>query len=252
MITEALYTYLIVGWIALAVIVFVLLFFITAPYGRHTKTTWGPLLDNKIAWVLMEVFVLFVLGYFILSGSNTQSTTNWIIIGLFGFHYINRSVIFPFRLKTKGKKMPIMIMLMGMFFNMWNGFFIGYFLGELKVYDSDWLLSPPFLIGVCLFVIGIAINGWADTVLIGLRRPNETGYKIPYGGLFQWVSCPNLLGEIIEWLGFAILMWSLPGWAFFIWTFANLAPRAIAHHHWYREHFPEYPKERKALIPFVW
>lgn len=127
MITEALYTNLIVGWMVLAVIVFVLLFFITAPYGRHTKTTWGPLLDNKIAWVLMEVFVLFVLGYFIITGSNTQSTTNWIIIGLFGFHYINRSVIFPFRLKTKGKKMPIMIMLMGMFFNMWNGFFIGYF-----------------------------------------------------------------------------------------------------------------------------
>ena len=32
---------------------------------------------------------------------------------------------------------------------------------------------------------------------------------------------------------------------------ANLVPRALATHRWYRERFPDYPQDRKALIPFV-
>ncbi|MFN2151697.1 MAG: hypothetical protein ACK2T5_08880 [Anaerolineales bacterium] len=37
-----------------------------------------------------------------------------------------------------------------------------------------------------------------------------------------------------------------------MWTFANLAPRARAHHAWYQEHFRDYPSRRKALIPGIW
>jgi hypothetical protein len=44
----------------------------------------------------------------------------------------------------------------------------------------------------------------------------------------------------------------LPGLAFAVWTFANLAPRARSHHAWYYTNFPEYPKNRKALIPWIW
>ena len=58
-------------------------------------------------------------------------------------------------------------------------------------------------------------------------------------------------GEIIEWIGFAVMTWSVAALAFAIWTAANLAPRALSHHKWYRETFPDYPTERKALIPFV-
>ena len=36
-----------------------------------------------------------------------------------------------------------------------------------------------------------------------------------------------------------------------LYTAANLAPRALAHHAWYRERFPGYPPRRRALIPFV-
>ena len=99
---------------------------------------------------------------------------------------------------------------------------------------------------------GFAINQHADWVLMNLRKPGETGYKIPHGGLYRCITCPNYFGEILEWTGFAIASWSLPGVAFALYTFANLAPRAVSHHAWYREKFPDYPKERKALLPFVW
>lgn len=245
------YVQLITFWMILAVAIFVLLLFVTAPYGRHSKTTWGPLIDNRLAWILMEFFVLVVFYYFIFTGSNTPSLVNWMIIGLLTFHYLNRSLIFPLRLKTRGKKMPVVIMLMGFAFNLMNGFFIGYFLGNFKVYDIDWLFTPNFIIGISIFVIGVVINWKSDGMLINLRKPNETGYKIPQDWIFRYVSSPNLLGEVIEWLGFAILTWCLPGWAFFMWTFANLVPRALSHHKWYKSHFIEYPTDRKAIFPWI-
>jgi len=85
-----------------------------------------------------------------------------------------------------------------------------------------------------------------------LRRPQESGYKIPYGGLFRWVSCPNYLGEIVIWTGWAVTTWSLPGLAFALWTATNLIPRARANHRWYRNYFPDYPASRKALLPGLW
>ncbi|HSJ85911.1 MAG TPA: hypothetical protein VK909_01800 [Anaerolineales bacterium] len=64
--------------------------------------------------------------------------------------------------------------------------------------------------------------------------------------------CPNYFSEIMEWFGWALVTWSLPDLAFALWTFANLAPCAHAHHKWYREHFKDYPAERKALLTGMW
>ena len=91
----------------------------------------------------------------------------------------------------------------------------------------------------------------ADAVLAGLRRPGETGYKIPRGGLYELISCPNYFGELLEWLGWAIATWSVAGLSFAVFTAANLVPRALTHHRWYREKFPEYPRSRRAVVPFV-
>jgi 3-oxo-5-alpha-steroid 4-dehydrogenase 1 len=37
----------------------------------------------------------------------------------------------------------------------------------------------------------------------------------------------------------------------FLISAGNLVPRAFATHKWYREKFPDYPANRKALIPYV-
>ena len=86
--------------------------------------------------------------------------------------------------------------------------------------------------------------------LISLRK-NSNGYKIPHGNFFNFVSCPNYMGEIIEWIGFFIIAMSLPALSFALWTFFNLVPRALNHHDWYLENFDNYPKKRKAVIPFI-
>jgi 3-oxo-5-alpha-steroid 4-dehydrogenase 1 len=115
----------------------------------------------------------------------------------------------------------------------------------------SWMLDPRFIVGFVLFAAGFALNQHSDRVLISLRRPGENGYKIPRGGGYRFVSCPNYLGEIVEWGGWALACWTPGGLAFFVWTVANLAPRAIKTHAWYRREFPDYPPERKALLPFI-
>jgi len=72
-----------------------------------------------------------------------------------------------------------------------------------------------------------------------------------YGGLFRWVSCPNYLCEILGWAGFAICTWSLGSVFVLGITIANLVPRALSTHEWYRQRFADYPAERKALVPFI-
>lgn len=238
-------------WIIVAVLVFFLLLKITAPYGRHTTANWGPMISNKWGWLIMELPVLVILGIFIFPFTAAINVVAWMMIGLFALHYFNRVFIFPFRLHTKGKKMPLIIVLSAIFFNIMNGFSLGYYFSHFANYTSEWLTDIRFIAGVIVFFTGMFINRKADARLIHLRKPGETGYKIPGGWLFEKISCPNLFGELIEWLGFAILCWNLPALTFLIWTAANLIPRALSHHKWYKEKFRDYPAVRKAIIPFV-
>jgi hypothetical protein len=240
------------GWIVLAIAVLFLIFKVTAPYGRHSSGKWGPMIPNKWGWLLMELPVLLVLWYFVLPEKKNIDTASWVMIGLFTFHYFNRVFIFPFRLRTEGKKMPLLIVLSAVFFNLVNGFSFGYYFSNFSSYPDAWFTDARFISGLILFFAGIYINWKADNILIHLRKPGETGYKIPRGWLFEKISCPNLFGEILEWSGFAILCWNLPALTFLIWTAANLIPRAVSHHKWYKEKFSDYPATRKAVIPFLW
>jgi 3-oxo-5-alpha-steroid 4-dehydrogenase 1 len=248
--------YIVYAWIGIAVITFVALQFITAPFGRHTRKDFGPMINARLGWCLMELPSPITFSLFFLLGNNHPTALMWFFFGLWNLHYLNRSLIYPFRQKATKKKMPIAIMWSAIGFNLMNGFVNGFFLGtmaEVSQYANDWMYSPQFLIGISLFFLGMGINWQSDNILLALRKPGETGYKIPKGGLFRYISCPNLFGEMVEWLGFALILWSSPAASFAVWTVANLLPRALAHHRWYLEKFGEdYPQKRKAVLPFIW
>lgn len=238
-------------WIGIGAVTFLVLLKVPAPYGRHASPKWGPTVDNRVGWLVMEPVVLVVFWAVILRQGGSLAGPALVMALLFTCHYANRALVFPFRLRTPGKRMPAVIMLLAVGFNLVNGSLLGTQLAGRGDYPASWFLDPRFLGGLALFLGGMAVNWWADRRLIGLRKPGETGYLIPRGGLFEWVSCPNHLGEIVEWSGFALMTWSLPGFAFAFWTAANLVPRAMAHHRWYRETFPEYPPARRAVLPEI-
>ncbi len=234
------------AWMGVGVITFFYLLRKTAPFGRHTTSGWGKMMDNRTGWIIMELVspIVFNLTFFLQSIS--PSALQWVLIACWNVHYLNRSLIFPFRIRTQGKQMPIVIMLSAVGFNTVNGLLNGYFLAHYA--PSFGML---FSIGAVLFVVGFVINNWADTALINLRKPGELGYKIPTGGLFNFISCPNLFGELVEWLGFALMAQNIGATSFAVWTMANLFPRALDHHKWYKSKFEDYPAERKAVFPFI-
>ena len=233
-------------WILIALIVFPINLIYKAPYGKHSTKKWGKSIDNKTGWILMELPALLTcpLIYFAIVEEINLSI---VFIILWITHYFNRTIIYPLRIKTKGKKIPIAIVASAFFFNMVNGIFNGYFL-TLVQFES---ISHMYLIlGLIIFVIGFYINVSSDNILIKLRT-KQKGYVIPKGKLFNYVSCPNFFGEIIEWLGFAIMTLNPGSLSFLIWTICNLIPRSKAHHKWYQENFKNYPKKRKAVIPYL-
>jgi 3-oxo-5-alpha-steroid 4-dehydrogenase 1 len=237
-------------WTVFAVAIVPLQLRISAPYGRHVRGGWGPSIDNRLGWIMMELpALLLVTGFFFAGGPFEKEWPAWAMYLLYAGHYLHRSVVFPLFLRTNGKKMPLAIVASAFFFNLVNASLIGYHLGFGAGYAAAWGSDPRFVAGLALFLLGMGINLHSDYTLIGLRKPGETGYKIPQGGFFRWISCPNHAGEILEWAGFALLTWSLPGLSFAVWTAANLVPRALDHHAWYLRTFPEYPTGRGALWP---
>lgn len=251
-IPQELYYTLLYIWMGLAIIIFPVLLLVIVPYGRHTSDSWGPKINNRIGWIIMELPVIIVFSWLFFSGGSNKNLPILIIFGLFMVHYFNRVFVFPMRIKSKKNQMPVVIVFLAIFFNLCNGFFNGYWFGYLTSgYDNTWLSDPRFLIGLFFFLAGMYINIRSDNALIALRKGGKKGYYIPKGGLFEYISSPNLLGEIIEWIGWAIMGWSLPGFSFALWTMANLIPRAVDHHRWYHHRFDDYPKNRKAIFPKV-
>lgn len=258
------------AWLVVAAVVFVALFFVTAPYGRHVREGWGPTLPNRYGWLVMEAPSALVFGVGFALGPYNGTITAWVFLLMWESHYVYRAFVYPFTLEDDGRRMPLSVVGMAMAFNVVNAGLNSWWLFDLSGgYPAEWLADPRFVAGLLLFVAGMLVNRRSDATLRALRAAGTTGaaapadrssapdaggsrYRIPEGGLYRWVSCPNYLGEVVEWAGWAVATWSLPGLAFAVWTAANLVPRARAHHEWYRRNFPDYPAERKALIPAVW
>jgi len=249
---DRLYLYGLLLLLGSAVAAFVALLLAPAPYGRHARRGCGPELPTRLAWGVQELPapVVFVLVF--LRGEHAAEVVPLIFLGLWQLHYLQRTFVFPLLMRTGGKGTPLATVILAFLFNCLNASLNAYAIthGVLR-HDLTWLSDPRFLVGVPLLLAGWAANLHSDAILRRLRGPGETGYKIPSGGLFRFVSCPNYLGEIVEWCGWALATWTYAGALFAIFTVANLAPRALAHHRWYREQFPEYPSGRKALVPGV-
>lgn len=237
--------------IGLAIVTFIALLFITAPYGRHMRSGFGPSIPSRVGWIVMESPTVLVFIAVFVAGEHSLELTPLILLGLWQAHYVHRTLIYPFRIRANSKRMPLLVVVSAVAFNLLNAYINARFISHIGSYADAWLQDPRFLAGTVLFLTGMVINIRADTVLIRLRSARNTGYQIPRGGLYDSICCPNYFGEILEWLGWALATWSLAGLAFAAYTIANLLPRALAHRRWYAREFDDHPRRRKALIPYV-
>jgi 3-oxo-5-alpha-steroid 4-dehydrogenase 1 len=243
--------YLVGALLVLSLPTAAVLLLLSAPYGRHSRGGWGPGVPSRLGWILMESPAPLLFAAVYLAGEHAQSAVPLAFLLMWQLHYLNRTFVFPFRMRSGGRRLPLVIVLLALVFNTLNAYVNARWISQFGDYPPAWFASAPFVLGVPLFLFGWFVNLRADAVLRGLRRPGETHYAIPQGGLFRRVSCPNYLGEMLAWWGWALATWSPAGLAFAVFTSANLVPRALAHHRWYRQRFAGYPAARRAVIPFL-
>jgi steroid 5-alpha reductase family enzyme len=236
--------------IAAGLLVLPILVFVPAPYGRHARGGFGPSMDARAAWIVMESPSVWLFAWVFFASEGSRTAWAVALAGLWELHYLQRTVVFPLLMRNPGRK-PVLIAALAFTFNLWNASQNAAALARLGAEAVTPGAAVVRAVGVALFLAGFLVNVHSDAILRRLRQPGGPRYSVPTGGAFALVTSPNYLGEIAEWGGFALASGTLPALAFFVFTIANLAPRAVSHHRWYKSQFPDYPKERRALIPRI-
>ena len=235
-------------------------FFVKAPYGRFSSDSYGFSLSPKLGWFLMELPATLSFIFFYFQGENRFEAVPLFFLGIWCIHYANRGFIFPLLMRVaKGQKgsFSVMIVLAGWFVTSLHGYLNAVFISHISdQFTNDWFSDPRFIIGISIYVLGYLMNLHSDNIIRNLRSKEEVArgdkvYRIPKGGLFNYVSCPSYLTELLSFLGFAIATWSLGAVFVLGVSAANLIPRAFQTHRWYKEKFDDYPKNRKVIIPFI-
>lgn len=237
------------------------LFGAAASHGRFHKTNRKSfMVSDEIAWIFQESPNLIITLFYLIKAiifDTKQNKINIFLICLYFLHYIHRTLIFPIILsekKTK-KKWPFEIMILAFIFCICNGFMQNRSILINAEYPEGYLMKTNVILGVFVFLIGMFINIYHDYRILYLKRNNIgniDGYVVPTGGLYEFISAPNYLGEIIEWVGFAIACNTSSAWLFAYTTFCAIFPRGLNYHKWYIEKFGNnYPKHRMAIIPYV-
>ena len=252
--------------------IFLCLIFIKAYYGKffNSNSSEGncfqrtirkifPVIPSKISWIVQECPCVFMTIFFLIYYHKNLNYRNILVIAPFFIHYVHRSFVFPFLIHSS-KNNPLEITLMAFVFCFFNSLMINRSIFCLIIdYElkSFWL---NYFFGLAIFGIGMYINIHSDYSMIKQRNENKDAnnkYIIPRGFMYELISCPNYFGELTEWLGFFILSNSFSGLVFFISTFANLFPRAIQYHQWYKTKFKEEfatdknLSQRKSIVPFL-
>jgi 3-oxo-5-alpha-steroid 4-dehydrogenase 1 len=166
--------YLLIGWFILAAVIFIVLFFIVAPYGRHITRNWGLTVKSKFGWIIMESTAPIIFAVCFLLGANRASITGLVFLVLWEMHYIHRAYIYPFSIRGGDKPMPLAIVSLGFFFNAVNGYVNGRYIFTLSNgYPAVWLEDPRLIVGVIIFISGFVINRHSDLILSSLRHPGS-------------------------------------------------------------------------------
>ncbi len=241
----------------IGLVVFVTLYFINAGYGKMISDKWGPTIPNKVGWILMECPVFLVMLYFWGKSEVVGQLPYLLFFLFFQIHYFQRSFVFPLLMKGNSR-IPIAIMIMSIVFNLVNGYIQGTWLfeiaPELGLYKASWITDPRFIIGSIIFFFGMGINWHSDHIIRNLRKPGDTKHYLPKGGMYNYVTSANYFGEVVEWLGWAILTWSWAGFVFFWFTCSNLVPRSNAIYHKYESEFADefHTRKLKRIFPFIY
>lgn len=125
-------------------------------------------------------------------------------------------------------------------------------------YNNFEFFTPCHIIGVVLFLTASYVQFDSHRILANLRKDTTgriytTKHSIPKGKWFDLVSSPHYMAEILIYLSITIVLSgrSLTWWMVFLFVVTNQIFVGMFNHSWYLKTFENYPKTRRAIIPYV-
>ncbi|KAK1576196.1 hypothetical protein Q3G72_011767 [Acer saccharum] len=135
---------------------------------------------------------------------------------------------------------------------------LGYLISTSIMIYSQYLsqeLGEPSIdlkyLGIFLFLVGISGNFYHHYLLSKMRKDGEKEYKIPKGGLFDFVVCPHYLFEILGFVGISFISQNLYALSYAVGVILYLTGRSYATRKWYLSKFEDFPKHVKAIFPYL-
>lgn len=204
------------------------------------------------------VYLIFTTRPWLFYGSpnnfQPMSTTAKIAAVCWSFHYAKRVLETIFVHRFSNATMPL--------FNLFkNCSYYWGFTAYVAYHINHPLFTPPphlqMLLGLAIFMLCELGNLSTHLLFRNLRPAGTTVRKIPkpdgnsFNFLFNYVSCPNYTYEVAAWIGFSIMTSCLPAAFFAFIGLGQMTLWALAKDRNYRKEFPDYPKNRKAIIPFI-
>ena len=193
--------------------------YIPAPYGKFSSSSRLPALLTSatlpapLAWCLQELpSFLISLMAIVSTGPGPRA----LLLLPFLLHYTNRALLYPLLLNAGSRPVPLLTAGSAFLFTAYNGLMQSQVaVTTLRQFTKNYLFQAvlnlevaslrPWLscAGLAVFLLGLGLNVWSDSLLRGLRAGGQGGYRVPQGGPFNLLSCPHYTGECLEWWGYA-------------------------------------------------
>lgn len=211
---------------------------------RYSKFRTASGIPSRLAMFILYFSPIVTLFFTVKEYVSNANLIQWVVIGSIGLHFSKRVLESLFLHKYSGPTGFATTIAIASFYS-FAAFFI------------SWLNAKPiskidiwFWLGIVLYSIGIVGNFIHHKILVDLRK-DSMEYFIPTGGYFKYVVCPHYLFEIFTWAGIFLFSRHLGALLVLLIMTAYLSARSLKTLKWYQEKFSDFPKNVKAMIPFV-
>lgn len=211
---------------------------------KYSKFGTKKGVPSRLGMVTLYFFPLIVATLAARPYFSSANTIQWVVYGAVMLHFTKRTLESLLLHKYSGRIAPLTFGIIVIAYALMGGMIS--WLNVEPLQNMDIL----FYLGFLFVLVGEIGNFYHHRLLANLRTGKEK-YYIPKGGWFEYATCPHYFFELVVWLGIFFLSRHFFTLLVFIAMLSYLTARSIKTRQWYRNRFPNYPKDRKYMIPFL-
>jgi hypothetical protein len=216
------------------------------PYGKFRT---GAGVNSRAGLALAYATPVFVYIVLWVEGGSPGTLYHLVVFGAFLFHFLRRIFEVSF-VNSYSRPTPLRALMIIAF--LYGGVAASCAFFQVRTFRQP-TSQPIFILGILIFAFGEVLNGYHHWLLARLRPLGVRIYVVPRHGLFGWAACPHYLGEILSFVGYAMMSDLLPVWGNAMVLTAYLSARAHSTLNWYRREMAlQIPSGWRRLIPFAY